>query len=209
VSVVVAGQDIKAGTKLTADLLTTALIPSKSVVDGAVTDKKAAVGLTTLYPMQKNDQISAVKLGQTASGPCGFRCTIPTGMVAVSVPISETTSVGGLIQPGDYVDITAVYTRSAGNNATSLLQNVLVLAVGQNAAKPTARLDAKGNPLPADSQAVVAPSSQDPNAKAKTLTVAVNPRDVPAIALATDQGKVYLSLRPPGDTSTAPVAPVN
>lgn len=204
VSVVVAAQDIKAGTTISADMLTTAVIPSKVLVDGAVTDKQAAVGLVNLYPIYKNDQVSAPKLGKTESSNCGLPCAIPNGMVAVSVPISETTSVGGLIQPGDYIDITAVYGKSNGDNATSLLQNVLVLAVGQNAAKPTAQLDSNGNPLPADNAAVVGPDNQDPNNKAKTLTVAVNPQDVGTLALATTQGTVYLSLRPPGDKTIVP-----
>jgi pilus assembly protein CpaB len=207
--VVVAAQDIKAGTKITSDMVTTAVLPDKTLVDGAVVDKQAVVGLTTLYPIYKNDQISSPKLGQTESSACGFRCTIPPGMVAVSVPISETTSVGGLIQPGDYIDITALYTKGNGDSASSLLQNVLVLAVGQNAAKPTARLDSSGQPLPAQDSAVVGPDNQDPNNKAKTLTVAVNPQDVATIALATDQGKVYLSLRPPGDTTIVPAAPAD
>ncbi len=206
VSVVVAAQDIKAGTTITGDMLTTAVIPSKVLVNGAVTDKQAAVGLVNLYPIYKNDQVSAPKLGQGDKN-CGFRCAIPNGMVAVSVPISETTSVGGLIQPGDYIDITAVYNKSNGDNATGLLQNVLVLAVGQNAAKPTAQLDSNGNPLPADSAAVVGSDNTDPNNKAKTLTVAVNPQDVGTLALATTQGTVYLSLRPPGDTTIVPAAP--
>jgi pilus assembly protein CpaB len=205
--VVVAAQDIKAGTKITSDMLTTAVLPDKSLVDGAVVDKQAAVGLTNLYPIYKNEQVSAPKLGQ-GNDACGFRCAIPNGLVAASVPISETTSVGGLIQPGDYVDITAVYGKSNGDNATTLLQNVLVLAVGQNAAKPTAQLDSNGNPLPADSAAVVAPDNQDPNNKAKTLTVAVNPQDVGTLALAADQGTIYLSLRPPGDATIVP-APQN
>jgi pilus assembly protein CpaB len=115
--------------------------------------------------------------------------------------------VGGLIQPGDYIDITAVYNKSNGDNATGLLQNVLVLAVGQNAAKPTAQLDSNGNPLPSDSAAVAPSDNTDPNNKAKTLTVAVNPQDVGTLALATTQGTVYLSLRPPGDTTIVPAAP--
>jgi Flp pilus assembly protein CpaB len=55
----------------------------------------------------------------------------------------------------------------------------------------------------------VAPDSQDPNNKAKTLTVAVNPQDVGTLALATDQGTVYLSLRPPGDKTIVPAAPAD
>jgi pilus assembly protein CpaB len=165
------------------------------------------VGLTATYPLQKHDQLSATKLGQGADDGKGLTGVIPSGKRAVAIPISETTSVGGLIVAGDRVDITAVYDKQTSNGtsaASTLLQNVLVLSVGQNAAKAVARLDANGKPLPEDSQVVAPPSDTDPNAKAKTITVAVDPQDVAVLALAQDQGKIYLSLRPPGDDAAVP-----
>jgi len=206
VNVVVAASDIKAGTKITADMLEIDTLPSAAAVTGAVTDKAAVVGLTTLYPLQKNDQLSATKLGQSESD-LGFTGVIPDGMRAVAIPVSETTSVGGLIVAGDHIDITAVYTRTTANGpaqASTLLQNVLVLSVGQTAAKPVARLDANGEPIAADAQVVQPPDNTSAKPTAKTLTVAVAPQQVSMLALAQEQGKIYLSLRLPGDISTVP-----
>jgi Flp pilus assembly protein CpaB len=81
---------------------------------------------------------------------------------------------------------------------------VLVLAVAQETGKATARLDAQGNPLPADDQTLGAPSDTDPNAKAKSVTVAIDPKDQATLALAIDQGTIYLSVRPPGDAANVP-----
>jgi pilus assembly protein CpaB len=204
VNVVVAAGDIKAGTKITSDLLDVSTVPSRAAVAGAVTDKSAVVGLTALYPLQKNDQLSAVKLGQSEKD-LGFTGVIPTGMRAFAIQVTEMTSVGGLIVAGDHVDITSVYANTAGNGApqaSTLLQNVLVLSVGQTTAKPVARLDAKGTPLAADSQIAAPPDNTSAKPTARTLTVAVAPKDVSVLALAQDQGKIYLSLRPPGDTAT-------
>ena len=204
VNVVVAGSDIKAGTKITAEMLDIDTVPSAAAIEGATTDKSAVVGLTTLYPLQKNDQLSAAKLGQTEKD-LGFTGVIPAGMRAVAIPVSEMTSVGGLIVAGDRVDITAVYSKTGANGeaqASTLLQSVLVLSVGQTAAKPVARLDANGTPLAADSQIAAPPDNTSAKPTAKTLTVAVAPQDVAVLALAQDQGKIYLSLRPPGDSTT-------
>jgi pilus assembly protein CpaB len=205
VSVVIATQDIAPGTKITSDMLETAVIPQKSAIQDVFTDKAPAEGLIARYPLQAHEQVTATKLGQGSGNVPGITDLIPTGLRAFSIPIDEKTSVGGLILPGDHVDVTAVFTKgNADGNSATLLQNVLVLAVGQNAAKATTRLDSNGNPLPADQQSVGAPSDTDPNAKAKSITVAVNPQDIAALALATDQGTIYLSLRPPGDASAVP-----
>jgi pilus assembly protein CpaB len=204
VNVVVAATDIKAGTKITADMLELATVPSRAMIAGAVTDKDAVVGLTTLYPLQKNDEISASKLGQSEKD-LGFTGTIPTGMRAISIPVTESTMVGGLIVGGDHVDVTAVYDKAGSNSvaqASTLLQNVLVLSVGQTTAKPVARLDANGTPLPPDSQIAAPPDNTSAKPTAKTVTLAVSPQDVVTIALAQDQGTLYLSLRSTGDTAS-------
>jgi pilus assembly protein CpaB len=204
VRVVVAAQDIAAGTKISGDMLTVSAVPRGLLIDGAIADPKLAAGLTALYPVAKNDQISAAKLGQTAK-QLGFPGTIPDGKRAVSLPVSETTGVGGLIVAGDYVDITVVTGGAGGGNvkaATTLLQHVLVLSVAQNAAKPVARVDANGTPVPG--AGTFTTDSTDPDAKAKSVTVAVDPKDVPLLALAQDEGTIYLSLRPPGDAAAVP-----
>jgi pilus assembly protein CpaB len=206
--VVVATRDIKAGTKITSDMLDLATLPVASLVEGAMTEKAGLVGLTARYPVLKNEQFSPAKLGQTEADKV-FANVIPPGKRAVAIPVTENTNVAGLIVAGDRVDITAV-TRGSNNGATAstVLQNVLVLAVGQTAAKATTRLDANGTPIPGDNAGDLAsrPDNTDPNAKARTLTVAVDPNQVPVIALAQEQGTVYLSLRPPGDESTQPSA---
>lgn len=204
VRVVVAAQDIAAGTKISGDMLTVSTVPRGLLIDGAIADPKLAEGLTALYPVQKNDQLSATKLGQTEK-QLGFTGTIPDGMRAISLPVSETTSVGGLVVAGDRVDITVVLggSGSGAKQATTLLQNVLVLSVAQNAAKPVARVDANGTPIPEGGQST-SPDNTDPNAKAKSITVAVDPKDVPLLALAQDGGTIYLSLRPPGDAAAVP-----
>ena len=202
VDVVVASRDLKAGTTISAEMLEIASLPSRSAISGALTEQKAAVGLTVRIPIQKNEQISTAKLGQGDEDKV-FAGVIPAGMRAIAIPVSETTSVGGLIVAGDRVDITAVIDQSSGDKnsrASTLLQNVLVLSVAQTSQKATARLDADGNPI---TEGPISDRPDNTSAKptAKSITVAVNPQDVPLIALAEEQGKIYLSLRPVDDNA--------
>src|SRR5690606_8673659 len=62
--------------------------------------------------------------------------TIPAGKRAFSIETSSLASAGGLVLPGDYIDILAVYEVGAGDDESiavvqTILQNVEVLAVAQ------------------------------------------------------------------------------
>lgn len=200
VDVVVASGDIKAGTKISSDMLEISTIPQKSALPGVYANKAALVGLTTRYPLQAKEQLTSAKVGQTSEDKV-FAEVIPAGKRAIAIPVSETTSVGGLIVAGDHIDITAVITGKGSqqtDSASTLLQDVLVLSVAQTAQKATARVDANGTPI-ADGALGDRPDNTSAKPTAKSITVAVDPQQVSLIALAQEQGKIYLSLRPPGE----------
>lgn len=97
-----------------------------------------------------NEPITATKLIKAGSG--GVLAAILTpGMRAISIKISEHTSVGRLILPNDHVDLLLVQ-RSRGKsggqeevNVEVLLRNVRVLAIGQNIEAKEGRKGADGN----------------------------------------------------------------
>ncbi len=209
--VAVAAQDIKAGTKITGDMVSIASLPTNAIIDGVITDKAVVVGLTTRYPLAKNDQFSSVKLGQT-EGDRPFSSVIPDGKRAVSVDVVEKTSVGGLIIAGDHVDVIVIGRAAASDDvgtrdlpvSFTLLQDVEVLSVGQTAQEGTARLDKDGNPIQTDTAAgsiSARPDDTDAKPKAKSVTLGVNPEDAPRLALAGQSYTIYLSLRGTGDDS--------
>jgi len=203
--VVTASKDIKAGTKITDEMLNISDVANDSVLSGAYTETKGLVGLTTKYPVQKGEQLSAAKIGQTAKDKV-FADLVPAGKRAVSIPITEITSVGGLIVAGDRVDITAIINKPTANGveqASTLLQNVQVLSVGQTAQQLTAQVDANGNPIN-DGSAGARPKDTGAQPAARSITVAVDPQEVGVLALAQEQGKIYLSLRPVGEDAAVP-----
>src|SRR5207302_8665519 len=59
---------------------------------------------------------------------------VPAGKRAMSVTFTELNTAGGLVTPGDYVDVIGVFNRNTLGKDQSmlLLQDVLVLAVAQS-----------------------------------------------------------------------------
>jgi Flp pilus assembly protein CpaB len=103
--------------------------------------------------------------------------------VAVSVSVSNLASVGGLLVPGDKVNILV----GSPEGRRHLFQNVDILAIGKEAA-----------PQPGETDVVTNPGSN-------IITFAVPPLAASKIL---EAGPLYLNLVPP-DNQPVPVPPVN
>ena len=177
VPVVMAANDIQVGTKLEAHDVHVVTLPQSAVPPGAFSGTSQVVGRGAILPVSKGEFILPSKLAAVNAG-AGLPSMIPQGMRAVSVRVNDVVSVAGFVQPGTHVDVLA--TGSGGNErqTTTVLENVLVLAVGKS-------LDR--NPL-ADAQT------------APVITLAVSPDDAQKLALVSQEGRIQLSLRNPMDT---------
>src|SRR5438270_7359298 len=94
-------------------------------VQGKALTVPVAAGQQILAPFLANpDQPDIKKLADL----------VPAGKRAMSVTFTELNTAGGLVTPGDYVDVIGVFNRSTLGKDQSmlLLQDVLVLAVAQN-----------------------------------------------------------------------------
>jgi pilus assembly protein CpaB len=143
-------------------------------------------------PFGPGEPITESKI--VAPGSRGFLAAVLSpGMRAVSVPVSNTSGISGFVLPGDQVDILITHSLadSSGKGdakqhtaAETVLHDVRVIGIDQ-------KLDNKGG------EAVVA----------KTATLEVTPKQSEIIAVASEIGKLSLSLRsltaPPGETSAA------
>jgi pilus assembly protein CpaB len=114
-------------------------------------------------------------------GSRGFlAAALRPGMRAVSVPVNPTSDISGFVLPGDQVDIMITHPLPASDKSDSVqhqaaetvLRDVRVLAVDQ-------KIESKAG------EAVVA----------KTATLEVTPKQSEVIAVATEMGKLSLSLR--------------
>jgi pilus assembly protein CpaB len=125
-----------------------------------------------------------------AGGP---QALVPAGMRAISVEVNEVSGVAGLLAPGCYVDVVTTFPNDRNAIARTIVQNVRVMAVGQN---------------------VVMQQKKDSNealALARSVTLIVTPRDAEAIELSASAGRTRLVLRgamdrTPSDPSGVTVA---
>lgn len=221
--VVVASRDISARTELTADMLKVTELPSDQVLRGYFSDAEVVVGQVTRYPLAENEQVTLAKIGPQTSEEeeQGLSFVIPQGMRAFSIRVSEVSSVGGLILPGDLVDIIAIFDEGEveHDKAVTFLQRVEVLAVAQEAqeAIPPPTTDEAGeeeaDEAEADATPEVAvrttlgarPEDVEVNPSARTVTLAVTPAQAQLLALVQHRGELVLSLRGYGDEVEVPL----
>jgi pilus assembly protein CpaB len=221
-NVLVAAHDIPARTDLGAADVKVIQIPVEAKLPDALTSPDDAIGKTVAYPLASGEQILPMKFAAPRTDT-GFADTIPPGKIAMAVTVDEVTNAGGLVTPGDRVDVLASFTKEqmGKDMATIVLQNVEVLAVAQayageidNAPSPSnltskvagavpnaaATPDAKLGPLPTATPAVPLH-----NPKAQTVTLAVTPEESERLLLAEADGKLRLALRSPSDSSVVTI----
>lgn len=140
-----------------------------------------------LTKVQPNEAILPDKISMPGQG-ASIAALLPEGMRATSVRINDVSGVAGFIQPNDSVDV--LITRSVAGRDDQvtdvLLQNVRVLAIGQ---------DAKG----ADGKPQLA----------KTATLLVDQVGAQKLALAQQVGSLSLVLRKPGEQDNPVVETVS
>ena len=215
--VVVASQDIPAGTRVTEEMLTLKPIASDAVPPGAFLKTDDVVGQVTRVPLVSGEQVIPTKVAATGiaitdveNPPLAY--VIPEGMRAVSVEVSSVIGASGLIRPGDYVDVILTIQVQGGGGASggaagesasrdqlarTILQNALVLAVDQQVALPAAGGE-EGAPSVSD-------EGSDTNPAAATVTLAVSPvhGEVLTVAETCGQkfgGRLALALRGFGES---------
>ncbi len=105
VDIVVLAQPVARGTTITDDLLELVPYPQDQMMQGLFfTDKNEIAGKRASYDLPQGMPITPGQLTDMDKGSyAAFR--IPRGMVAISIPTSELTSVSYALQPGDHVNI--------------------------------------------------------------------------------------------------------
>ena len=103
------------------------------VLTNSISDMKEVVGKWTVVPIKQFEQVRRSDIAEKNKVP-GLAPTIPEGMRAITIGISDTNGVAGAIFPGDHVDIIAGVKdpRHGGATVQLPLQNIEVLAVDRN-----------------------------------------------------------------------------
>ncbi len=217
-TVVVAATEIDPLTQISADMLTVKAIPLDLVLSGAFGDTEAAIGQIAQVSIVPGEQVLQTKLTSPGSALNLFgdetplSLIIPEGMRAFTVSTSAVGAAGGLVRPGDHVDLILtgdlIDSTSSGASLTSaaacyVLQNVEVLALNTDLKRTTSSSDAAGI------------AAADPNAEAGRATLAVTPTEAWQLAAAQRSvsgggvdTQLWMSLRPFGDTGVNAGLPV-
>jgi pilus assembly protein CpaB len=187
--VVAAAADIKLGTILTKDNLTTVEVAGL-IPKGFLTKPGDAIGRGVISDLYAGEPILDNRLAAVGSGG-GLAAAIPQGMRACAVRVDEVVGVSGFVTPGMRVDVLisgtppGVQDANQGSQSRTLLQNIQVLSAGTDIQK-----DAEGKAKPV-----------------QVVNLLVSPAQAETLTLATNQGgvRVQLVLRNPLDTKTDPV----
>jgi pilus assembly protein CpaB len=186
--VVVAATDILPGTAIEENMIVETQVPQKFLQPSAFSTTRDVVGQIPAVPIQEGSQLTGTSM--TGVGR-SLATKIPRGRRAVSMAVTDVTGVSSLIRPNNYVDVLATVKLGSGLGAsdqrtfvTTILENVLVLAVGDDLGEVTLQGDETMEFL-----------ERQQRQKFSTVTLALDPQHVQDLVLAQDIGDLSLVLR--------------
>jgi Flp pilus assembly protein CpaB len=223
--VVVARTTLPAQAALTPENVELRDVAADAIQPNALTALSDVTGKVLMVPVAAGEQILSHRLGNPEQPDIKkFADLVPAGKRAMSVTFTELSTAGGLIAHGDHVDVIGVFNKNTMGKDQSmiLLQDVLVLAVGQstsadqlprqggasaqqnaNAQPPRPGSTTVGIPQPTPAAVPVAP------AQTRTVTLAVDPEAAERLALAEDYGKLRYVVRPESERAQSSVLPAD
>ena len=178
VNVAVAKVDIPLGSKIVAEQITVVQFPKESTPDGAFESPEKLAGRVAVMNIAAREPITESRLAPEGTA-AGLSAIIPEGYRAMTVKVDDAAGISGFIMPGALVDVVVVIDPREGSGMQDpiskiVLQNIKVLANGQNIDKPKDEREANS---------------------VKAVTLQVTPEQAEKLALASSEGKLQLVMR--------------
>ena len=171
--VTVAKVPIPLGTKLIPEQLVVVQFSKESTPDGAFESPDKLVGRVAVTNIAVREPITETRLAPEGTA-AGLSAIIPEGYRAMTVAVNDVVGISGFIMPGTLVDVVVVIDPQQSNGTQQgpiskiVLQNIKVLANGQNIDKPENQRDANS---------------------VKAVTLLVTPEQAEKLALASSETK--------------------
>ena len=176
-NVAVAKVAIPIGSKIVAEQIMVVQFPKESTPDGAYDSPEKLAGRVAVVNIAAREPITESRLAAEGTA-AGLAAIIPEGYRAMTVKVDDAAGISGFIQPGTLVDVVVTIDPEgiARQDPISkiVLQNIKVLASGQNIDKPENEREATS---------------------VKAVTLQVTPEQAEKLALASSEGKLQLVMR--------------
>ncbi len=176
-SVAVAKVAIPIGSKIIAEQIMVVQFPKESTPDGAFDSPEKLAGRVAVVNIAAREPITELRLAAEGTA-AGLAAIIPEGYRAMTVKVDDAAGISGFIQPGTLVDVVVVIDPEGITRQNPIskivLQNIKVLASGQNIDKPKDEREATS---------------------VKAVTLQVTPEQAEKLALAASEGKLQLVMR--------------
>ena len=176
--VAVAKVAIPLGSKIIAEQIMVVQFPKESTPDGAFDSPEKLAGRVAVMNIAAKEPITESRLAPEGTA-AGLSAVIPEGYRAMTVKVDDAAGISGFIMPGALVDVVVVIDPREGSGMQDpiskiVLQNIKVLANGQNIDKPENEREATS---------------------VKAVTLQVTPEQAEKLALAAREGKLQLIMR--------------
>lgn len=176
--VAVAKVAIPIGSKIIAEQIMVVQFPKESIPDGAFDSPEKLAGRVAVMNIAAREPITESRLAPEGTA-AGLSAVIPEGYRAMTVKVDDAAGISGFIMPGTLVDVVVVIDPREGSGnqdpiSKIVLQNIKVLANGQNIDKPKDEREANS---------------------VKAVTLQVTPEQAEKLALASSEGRLQLVMR--------------
>jgi len=176
--VAVAKVAIPLGSKIIAEQIMVVQFPKESTPDGAFDSPEKLAGRVAVMNISAREPVTESRLAPEGTA-AGLSAVIPEGYRAMTVKVDDAAGISGFIMPGTLVDVVVTIDPREGSGMQDpiskiVLQNIKVLANGQNIDKPENEREANS---------------------VKAVTLQVTPEQAEKLALASTEGKLQLVMR--------------
>ncbi len=227
-SVLVVTRNVAVGEKIVSDMVTSRTVPVGGLLEGRLNKSEDIVGKVATAPLFAGEQVLAAKI-TTFENQTTLAYKVPDGMRALGLQVPHEAWInGGLVQPGDRVDVLAISITSqvdplTGQEKVTILsgiiaQDVEVLAVKQTLVRRIPNLDEQARRAAAGGATTGAAASSGSVAStalkegdmgtyetAISITLAVTPEQAAKIAIIDiikdDQAQYRIMTRQKGDAT--------
>lgn len=177
--VVAAATEIPFGIRLEETHLKLIDWSGSDVPRGSFSKTADAIGKITKNNFYPGEVITQQRVAEHLGGST-LSSLISENYRAISIRVNDVVGVAGFILPGNRIDILSVKKAGSNAKAQTILENIKVLAVDQEAS-----------------------TNKEKPAVVRAVTLELTPDDAERIAEAVQEGKIQLTLRNPLDSNIA------